>query len=450
MKTLIDLRGLEVSGANAEALEAYEQALREFQCYVGDPVASAKRAIEAAPGFTMAHCLNAYLHLAGSEATLVPIARDSVAAAARGAADSRERQHLAALRALLEGEYRSAGERLEALLTDHPRDILALQVAHLFDFFRGDSRNLRDRIARVRHAWSDADPGYHAVLGMHAFGLEECGDYGRAEATGRRALELGPRDAWAHHAVAHVMEMQGRAEDGVRWMLEREAFWAEDNFMAVHNWWHLALFQLELGRQEEVLALYDGRIRAGRSELMLDLVDASAMLWRLQLRGIDVGDRWQEVAQAWSKHVEEGYYAFNDFHALLAFVGAERWDLAEAQLHTLERAAQQQRGDNAAMAREVGLPLARGIYAFISGDVDIAIELLQRVRGIAQRFGGSNAQRDIVDLTLIEAARRAGRANQVRALAAERLALKPESPIARYYRRWAARATGERETALAA
>ncbi len=206
----------------------------------------------------------------------------------------------------------------------YPRDSFALQVAHIGDFLLGHSTMLRDRVAQVLPAWDENVPGYGYVLGMHAFGLEETNLFGAAEETGRRALAIDPRDPWAIHAVAHVMEMQGRQEDGIAWLASRTRDWAEDNMFAVHNWWHLALFHLDLGQIERVLELYDTHIRGNRSDVVLDLIDASAMLWRLHLRGVDVGGRWAEIADTWERRGGDGYYAFNDVHALMAFVAEER------------------------------------------------------------------------------------------------------------------------------
>ena len=127
----------------------------------------------------------------------------------------RERAHAGALHALVRGEWHEASHRLDRILADDPLDILALQVGHVFDFFRGDSRNLRDRIGAGRPAWHREMPGYHAVLGMYAFGLEEMRRLRAGpSATAARPSTLEPRDGWAHHAVAHVMEMQGRVRDG--------------------------------------------------------------------------------------------------------------------------------------------------------------------------------------------------------------------------------------------
>jgi hypothetical protein len=265
---------------------------------------------------------------------------------------------------------------------------------------------------------------------MHAFGLEETNLFVAAEETGRRALAINPRDPWAIHAVAHVMEMQGRQADGIAWLASRTRDWAEDNMFAGHNWWHLALFHLDLGQIEHVLELYDVRIRGNHSDVVLDLIDASAMLWRLHLRGIDVGDRWREIADLWERRGGEGYYAFNDVHAMMAFVAEGRAAAIENVLTAL-RTAVRGSGTNAMMSREVGLPVAEALVAFGRDDHDQVIELLSPVRTIAQRFGGSNAQRDLLHLTLLEAALCSRRGALACALAAERTALKPASPTAR-------------------
>ncbi len=297
-------------------------------------------------------------------------------------------------------------------MVQYPRDLLAVQVAHLGDLFLGQSTLLRDRISQVLPHWDYTVPGYGYVLGMHAFGLEETALYDRAEDTGRRALDANPRDPWAVHAVAHVMEMQGRIRDGIEWLTSREQDWAPDNGLACHNWWHLALYHLDLGEH-------------GRA---LEMLDASAMLWRLTLRGVDVGSRWQPLAEAWAPIAEDGFYAFDDAHAVMALVGAGEWARVERVLASLERAARGS-GTNAMMSREVGLPLARAIVSFGRGAHADAVEDLTRIRANAHRFGGSHAQRDIVHLTLVESALRAGQNALARALAAERTTIKRSSPF---------------------
>ncbi len=215
---------------------------------------------------------------------------------------------------------------------EHPRDGVALQAGHQIDFFTGNARMLRDRMSRAMPAWERTMPGYHAMLGMQAFGFEEMGDYAMAEKLGRAAIDLEPRDGWAQHAVAHVMEMQCRQRDGIAWMRANPENWTKESFLQIHNWWHLALFHYDLGETDEVLALYDGPIRSAGSTLALNLVDASAILWRLHLGGVDVGDRWQKLADNWAPKATAGNYAFNDIHAMMAFVGAGRADLAATLL----------------------------------------------------------------------------------------------------------------------
>jgi hypothetical protein len=271
--------------------------------------------------------------------------------------------------------------------------------------------------------------GRHALLDMHAFGLEETGDYQAAEDAGREAVALERRDAWARHAVARVMEMQGRTRDGIAWMCVDTASWSEGNFFAVHNWWHLALYHLEFGDIAEVLRLFDGPIHGAHSQVMIDMIDAASLLWRLHLSDIDVCDRWQTVADAFAPAAMAGNYAFNDMHAMMAFVGAGRQDLAE-QVLAAQRVAMSGDTDNAGFTRDVGHALTRAIQAFGDGHYGAVVQLIRPVCTTAYRFGGSHAQRDAIDLTLIEAAFRAGERDLAKALAAERVAVKPASPLA--------------------
>jgi hypothetical protein len=426
-----DIHGLALTGATEAAAAEYQAAVAELQCYRGDPVARVDAALAAAPGFAMAHALKGWLHLLGTEPGGLAVAREAQAEAARCAGTVREKGHAAALGHLVEGRWHAAGRVLEDVTIEAPRDALGLLAGHQIDFFTGHSRMLRDRIARALPFWEAGMPGYHSVLGMHAFGLEETGDYARAEAAGRRGVELEPRDGWSQHAVAHVMEMQNRQADGIAWMRSNDQ-WAGDSFFQVHNWWHLALYHLEAGDIEAVLGLFDEKMGGGRSGVVLDMVDASALLWRLHLRGVDVGDRWTTVADGWADVAGAGCYAFNDAHAAMAFVGAGRRRAAEAVL-AAQCEAMARTDDNAAFTAEVGHAVTRAILAFGDGDYGRTVALIRPVRSIAHRFGGSHAQRDVIDLTLIEAAIRSGDSALAAALAAERLDRRDESPLSQLF-----------------
>jgi hypothetical protein len=432
--TIKDYAGYEVSGVNSAGVEAFEQASHEFRCYINDPVASVDRAIAVAPDMVMAHVLKAWLHLLGTEPAGLPVARACHSTCVALPANERERGHLQAVRLVSDGLWRDAGRVLEDVTAAYPCDALALQAGHLIDFFTGDSRMLRDRIARARPAWTPSVPGYHAMLGMHAFGQEETGDYVQAEATGRRSVELEPRDGWGQHAVAHVMEMQNRPSDGIDWMRANAEAWSRDSSFAVHNWWHVALFNLEVGDVEEALRLFDGPVYGKRSGIILDMIDASALLWRLHLRRVNLGNRWEALSAGWAAVANAGNYAFNDVHAMMAFVGAHHGGaqrvVLEAQRHALTG-----HGDNVLFTREVGHAAALAIKSFGEGNYAECVRLLRPIRSDAYRFGGSHAQRDLLDLTLIEAALRAGDRRLSVALANERLALRPRSPLAHLFTR---------------
>lgn len=425
-----DIRGVPVTGADSLSLLRYETALNQFQSYVGDPIATIDEAIAASPSFVAAHLFKSLVLYTLAERKFVPMAAASLQDAKRYAtrANPRERGLIAATDKLVAGDWHGASQAFDRVLTEFPRDALALQVGHLLDFFRGDALNLRNRISRVLPDWDASVPGYSYLLGMHAFGLEEMNQYPEAEATARRALALQPRDGWAVHAAVHVMEMQGRIDEGIEFLLSRESDWAPDNAFAFHNFWHLALFHMDGGRYDCALALYDASIHPEPAAYLLSLVDATALLWRLTLQGVDVGQRFERVADDWQARVTEepGFYAFNDAHAAMAFAATGR-DSELARLTMAMREAAADGTANAAMTRDVGLPLVDGFVAFGRGRYGEALAAIEPVRDLASRFGGSHAQRDLITLTLIEAALRSGDRMRARHYIAERLVHKPDS-----------------------
>jgi hypothetical protein len=428
--SLRDVRGMPVSTSKRDSLDRYEEAEDLFLSYFADPLAVIDKAVADDPGFVMGHCFRAGLMVAGSEkAALAPL-EESVKAGESlwDNANDRERGHIAAARAWFDGDFATSIRLYGEILHDYPRDTLAMQVAHIGDFLLGQSTMLRDRVARVLPEWEETVPGYSYLLGMHAFGLEETNDFVVAEATGRRAVELNPRDPWAIHAVAHVMEMQGRLADGIGWLDQRTDDWVPENMFAFHNWWHFALFHLDLADTARVLDLYDSRVHPETTDVALELLDASSLLWRLYLREVDVGERWQDLAVSWGSIPEGGFYAFNDLHAMMAFTATDRQAEAHDLLKKVESSAAGV-GTNAMMRREVALPLCRALLAFAEGDYSKCVGLIESVRPHTNRFGGSNVQRDVIGLTQVEAALRGGLVSTARSLAAERTNYRPSSPF---------------------
>lgn len=433
-----DARSTPVSACIPESLDDYERALQQFQSYFGDPTVTLEKTLERDPEFVVGHIFNASVMLMMSERQYLPMVRDSIekAEALAHKSNDREKGLLVAARHWMEGRWDQASVTWDQVLAGYPRDALAIQLAHLTDFLTGDAVNLRDRIGRVIGSWSENTPGYSYILGMQAFGLEECNQFDRAEEAALKALSIEARDGWSVHAMAHVLEMQNRYEDGQQFMRSRVEDWAPDNGFAFHNWWHLALFYMEQDDFVSALQLYDEQILPGESDVSLQLLDASALLWRLYLQDVDVGDRWDTIADLWARKTpaENGYYAFNDMHAIIALLGAGRFSEARAILDDLRTAAETNPVLTGMMARDVGVPVAQGMIAFAEQRYDDAIDALYPVRSIANRFGGSNAQRDILSQTLIEAAIRGGKEGLARNLVNEREVHKPFSPLTRRFK----------------
>ena len=307
--------------------------------------------------------------------------------------------------------------------------MLALMLGHQLDFFLGDAQGLRDRPARSLPEFDPDHPHAAFVRGMMAFGLEEAGHYGQAESAGLAAVEANSDDVWAIHAVVHTYEMQGRVDEGIRFLTERRDDWGAGNLFTVHNWWHLALYRLEAAQHDQALEIYDTEIHHAQSDgVPIELLDASALLWRLLLDGVGTGGRFVPLADAWSAHTGgEPWYVFNDLHAVMALAGAGRLADANELIHRLDSWLDTASGTNARMTAEIGLPACRAVVAFTEDRHADVIAELAPIRRVLQHFGGSHAQRDALQRTLLESALRAGRFELARALTAERLAVRETS-----------------------
>ena len=412
---------------------ALEESLGAYLGWKGDPLRPLLDVLKGDPGFILGRTTIAALNCLGGVAGDAPQVRKMLVAAegyAEGASP-RERLHLAGATAWADGDIAGAAGFWEAALAQDPADLLALRLAHDTHFFLGASEKLRDVPLSVLPAYKDRPAQRGFVLGMAAFGLEETGRYSEAEQAGREAVALNPADPWAVHAVAHVLEMQDRPEEGVRWLHGLEPYWVPATVLAVHNWWHAGLYLIELGRLDEALAIYDGNIRGpDSSEMILDLVDAAALLWRLELLGVDVGARWQELAPVWRLYAEDHVLAFNDMHISFTLAGAGDDAAADALEDSIEKYAARESGTNAGVSRELGLPVIQALRAFRKGDYGRTVKLLGPIYKRLAPIGGSNAQRDLIIQTLGIAAFKAGDIELAQAVAGERRKLKIGSPRA--------------------
>jgi len=406
--TLKDHRGLDISGATPAARDAFERALDAHLSWRSGAAAHLEQAVQAAPEFIMAHVLRAYFNLCSRDPAVVRQAHAAYETAASLPATPRERLHVAAMGAVLADDFESVKTIVETLLKEYPRDVLGLQIGHALDYLTGDIEGMGARITGVLPAWSKDAPGYHAVLAMQAFSLVEAAQYAWAADRGLRALELDPWDARAHHALTHVYEMTGNPAAGMRWMDQRRVYWAADTVAATHLWWHWGLFHLAVEQIPSALVIYDEHVRNRPSGEIADMIDASALLWRIELLGGETGQRWIELAAAWEARIEDGYCTFNDVHAMLALVGARDWRGARRLESALAR-SQSRSTRYGEMTRVIGLPVGRALIAFGRGDYARATQALGLLPASAQRMGGSHAQRDLLYLTRLEAARRLSR-----------------------------------------
>lgn len=430
MPTFTDKRGLEVTCVDAAARDAHDGMTDAYVGFLADTGDRLRTAMKADPEAPLIQTQAGYVFLLMA---LRPLMERAEAASAKATAlaaaigNAREKLHAEALANWIAGDLRGAVNSLERLLLDYPEDILALKLAHYMHFYLGDIAEHRDSIARALPAWRPDMPGYAAVLGMRAFGLEEAGDFEAAERWGRRAVELDPSDTWSIHAVAHVLEMQGRYREGVAWVARDVSHWdGKVHNFAFHVWWHKALFHLELGQTDAALDLYDARIRAEETTDGLDISNAAALLMRLKLRGVDGGDRWARLAEAVAGRVDERMIPFNDVHYMLALAGAGdvRAAAAAETISSHGDAATDYWSD---VYREIAGPMARGIAAYGAGAYAKAVAELQPVRYRWGLIGGSHAQRDIFQQVLIDAAQRSGDRRLAHALLRERTSLKPNS-----------------------
>jgi len=422
-----DQQGLKLAGAPQSAA-AFDGAVADYYGLTGDPVGILKQALAEDPHFILGGVGVAGLFMIGGFRADHPEVVNALrfAKAAADGATERERLHLSAVHAWSEGRSLDAVLAWERILADWPKDALALRFGQDAYFFLGQANALRDSVARVLPSWERDNPLRSFILGAYAFGLEESGELGRAEDAARAALEANPRDAWATHALAHVFETACRQDEGIAFLKNTHADWREAHFMAGHNGWHLALFLIEQGRFAEVLAGYDAFAAPKLADDMtLDRVDAASLLWRLELAGVDVGDRWAPVARAWIAHADDHVLAFNDLHCALAAARSPDAGDAERFCRWLDAYEREGAGHNRQVMAEVGRRLIEGMLAFAAGDYERTIGEILPARAAAARIGGSHAQRDIVSQTLIVAAERSGQWRLARALLAERLALRP-------------------------
>jgi tetratricopeptide (TPR) repeat protein len=424
-----DARGLALTTDSEDAAAAFDRAVHrslEFRLDTADHLAAM---LQADPDFVLGNALKGFMLLATqSQAVEHDVAAICDWCEARQASlTERERGWIAALRALSVNNKEKALTIFDQILVDNPTDLFILRQQHHALFWSGKGMTMRDAVARALGGWSKDLPGYGFVLGMQAFGFEESNQYQEAERLGRRAVAINPDDFWAVHCIAHVLEMQGRLDEGVDWLEGPVSRGQDRNPFMSHLFWHQALFFLEAGDYDRVLENYDRGVYPKPSTFYIELQNASSLLWRLQMLGVDVGDRWQAVADAVEACIDDHVLGFTDTHATMALAAVGKTQSVQRQIDSLQEFAKTPDNSAAALTEEITLPLAEAIAATFAGEHDKATDLFLVGRDDWIRNGASHAQRDVYNQALLDAAAKAGRTKLACALAAERVRLKPVS-----------------------
>lgn len=335
-----------------------------------------------------------------------PKAREHLARARAAGLPStdRERQFATAIAHWAEGRPAEALAAHAELQRAHPRDLCALKLGQYHAF------NLGDSPAMLRLAWTAA-PAAHDLPWLHgmlAFAHEQCHDLHEAEASARHALMLEPAEPWAEHALAHVMLTQGRHAEGAAFMARASGPWAGlTSFMRSHNWWHLALFHLELGDEAAALALYDRQVWGLDKTYSQDQVGAVSLLARLALAGADTGDRWQDLAEHLRTRTADQVQPFLDLQYLYGLACAGRPE-ADVLLANIARFAPQAPAATRAAWVQVAVPAAHGLVAHARGRWAEAADALGAALPRLARIGGSHAQRDLFEQVWLDALARSG------------------------------------------
>ena len=424
--SLPDRRGLPVSAGNQRVVDFFDDAVDDVLGFGGNSERYLSQAFDLDEGFVLGHCLTALTSVIGNASSGLDQAKDSIDRAIR-AVDSvaeREQLQLSAVKAWFESDLALASRLYQEIQLNHPTDLMALFAGHWLDFYLGDAKALMGRVDRALSDWGDSTPGYGYVLGMYAFGLEENGRYQEAEALGRQSVELNPQDAWGVHSVTHVMEMTGRAEEGIEWLESTLPGWGSST-MKLHNWWHALLLHIDLGDTDTALDLYDIRLVDDERVDAEALADRVSALARFALLDVDVGDRWPVLAKLWEPMMFDARSPFNDLHALLTFHYSNLGDLAQALVECVRSEY-----DRTIPMMRVGASVIEGVDALFQGDNDAALASLQEHFSEVNLIGGSHAQRDLVSQITLEAAVRAGEWASARAMLKERKLRRESMPYA--------------------
>jgi tetratricopeptide (TPR) repeat protein len=409
-----DAYGLSVSTADPEALALYDRAVHALLSWHADALPLFRAAAERDPGLALAHAGAAVCLFLEERFPETKLATEAARTAAAGQS-ARERSHVAALTAWTSGQVPEAERLMREHLAAWPRDAMVLQRLYYVLFWLGRFPDM----LRVTDSIRGQYPGSSFVLGMHAFALEEADRCAEAIRVAEQALTIEPNDAWAVHALAHALYESADFDAGVTRLPPAIRPCRGLNWFRNHLLWHLALIHFARGDYGRAGRMARQVFERTPSSIAGDLHDSVSLLWRLELAGRPVGERWKPFTVIARERLNRMGLLFHVAHMGMALAGGGDWETARAQLDAVRSRAPK---DRTGLMGDVLLPLLEGLHAFAAGDYPQTIERIEPLRPRLVELGGSRAQRDVFHDTLFEAAFRAGDAERAGRYLAERLA----------------------------
>ena len=408
-----DQWGYTVSTEEPAAVEALDRAFNGYFQFRTDVMKNLDASIETDHQFALPRIAKGILIESLKKPELHSMAFSELEAArnATPPRSDRENHYLAALEAALAGQVTNAVTHYQQIVNEHPHDLFAMRLAQSELFWIGEVGWMRDISERAALHWTIDVPGYSSYLSIRSFGLEENGEFDLAEKYGREAVDLDPTDCWGAHADAHVQIMQGRLDDGISWLTNLGGNWSAANHIVHHLWWHLALFHAERGDYDSALDVYDNLLRDLNSLLMqampdfyVDIQNDTALLQRLELCGVDIGDRWDPIANLAKARINNHRSPFTSAHCALALAAAGRFDEASELIGCIRDFVAEDNGPLGSRYSMAVLPASEAAVAHRMGEYQKVIDVLLPARRNLWQMGGSHAQRDLFFQLLVDSA----------------------------------------------
>ena len=408
-----DHRGHTITTTSKDAATKFSDAVERFVQRQINVVSILQESIDADPHCAMSQAtFGLMLHGARNTGFKASMQTTLEKARATASGSSRREQHYVnALSCACDGDLHATVDCFENILKQHPNDLLALTLAQGELFWLGEMQQSSRLSASVAKDWREDIPGYSEFLGLRAFDLEETGNYKDAEAAGRKAVSLRHTNVWGAHAVAHVLLMQRRHQEGLDWLTDKQSSWSQTNQMKFHIWWHQCLFHLERNEYDALLEHYDRWIRNRNDDLVIampdlyiDIQNGASMLWRLEHSGVDVGDRWQEMAELAIHRLEDMSSPFTSAHYAVILAATGQHEQCDRLIEHMRAFAKNSKQTLSQRYTDAAIPAAEGAVAHRKGNYKKTLTIMLPARHHLWQMGGSHAQQDLFHQIMVDAA----------------------------------------------